>query len=96
MTYELEWDAEKARTNSEKHNVSFDEAASVFHDPRMMTLYDGRHSGNEDRWVTLGISASGRLLVVCHTFVEQTDVSARIRVFSSRKATAQEKQQYEG
>jgi uncharacterized DUF497 family protein len=79
-----------------KHNVSFEEAASVFHDPRMMTLYDGRHSCNEDRWVTLGISTAGRLLLVCHTFVEESESVARIRGFSVRKATTQEKQQYEG
>ncbi|OGV83466.1 MAG: hypothetical protein A3K19_17615 [Lentisphaerae bacterium RIFOXYB12_FULL_65_16] len=96
MQYDFEWDTGKARTNRTKHGVSFEEAATVFSDPGMLTLYDDEHSGQEERWVTLGISATGRLLVVCHTFREESDDTVRVRIFSSRKATTPETAQYSG
>jgi len=94
MQYNLEWDLAKARANRTKHGVSFEEAATVFRDARMLTVYDDEHSDSEDRWITLGTSATGRLLVVCHTFREESEKSATIRIFSSRKATKQEERQY--
>lgn len=67
----------------------------MFRDPRMLTLYDGQHTTEqEDRWITLGISAKGRVLVVCHTYWEATDDSAVIRIFSSRKAMKREAERY--
>jgi uncharacterized DUF497 family protein len=53
MQYNFEWDPEKAMTNRRKHGVTFEEAASVFLDPRMLTVFDDEHSGAEDRWLTL-------------------------------------------
>ena len=97
MRYNLEWDPQKARMNRQKHGISFEEAATVFRDPRMYTLYDADHSmAEEDRWITLGLSAVGRLLVVCHTFREETPTVTIIRIYSSRKATKYEIRQYEG
>jgi uncharacterized DUF497 family protein len=95
MQYDFEWDTEKARVNRDKHDVGFEEAATVFGDPRAMSIYDDEHSTTEDRWITLGISAAGRLLVVCHTFKELTANYATIRIFSSRKATRPETARYE-
>lgn len=94
MNYNFEWDPNKARSNRTKHGVTFEEAATVFHDPRALTIYDPDHSITEDRWITLGISGSGRLLVVCHTFRDENKESASIRIFSSRKATKKEMKQY--
>lgn len=95
MLYNFDWNREKARGNRGKHGVSFEEAATVFHDQRMLSTYNGEHSESEDRWITLGISLMGRLLVVCHTFREESEESATIRIFSSRKATKYERRQYE-
>ena len=70
MQYDFVWDADKARRNRRKHGVSFEQAATVFHDPRAASLYDDEHSESEDRWITLGLSATGGLVVVNHTFEE--------------------------
>lgn len=94
--YEFEWDPGKAKANRRKHGVAFEEAATVFLDPRALSVYDTGHSDAEDRWLTLGVASVGRLLVVCHTF---RDVSRRrvvVRIFSSRKATPKEVQSYGG
>ena len=90
----FEWNREKARANRTKHGVSFEEAATVFQDPQMVSVYNGEHSDSEDRWATPGIAAIGRVLVVCHTFREASGGSATVRVISSRKATRQEARQY--
>jgi uncharacterized protein len=95
MQYNFEWDPVKARSNRAKHGVGFEEAATVFHDPGMLTLCDHEHSADENRWITLGISAKGRIVVVCHTYREETSGSVEIRIFSSRKATKQETRQYQ-
>jgi uncharacterized DUF497 family protein len=93
--YSLDWDPNKARANLTKHGIGFEEAATVFYDPRMLTIYDDEHSKTEDRWVTLGTSAAGRVLVVRHTFREQSGKSATIRIYSSRRATKRERRRYE-
>ena len=94
MEHCFEWNREKARAHRAKHGVSFEEAATVFQDPQMVSVYNGAHSDSEDRWATLGISAVGRLLVVCHTFREASWGAATIRIISSRKATRHETRQY--
>ena len=94
MQYNFEWDPEKAKENWQKHGVRFEQAAAVFRDSRAMTLYDDEHSSTEERWITMGISASSILLVVHHTFRKETKNSATIRLISSRKATRKERQQY--
>jgi len=85
-----EWDARKAAANRSKHGVSFQEAATVFRDPLSQTGGDPDHSVAENRFVTFGLSARGRLLVVAHT--EQGDT---IRIISAREATARERATYE-
>jgi len=90
MDYNFEWDPSKAGANRRKHRVSFEEAASVFLDPRARSLYDEAHTQEEDRWITLGISSVGRLLVVCHTFRKVDKATCTIRIISCRKATTRE------
>jgi len=64
---EFEWDPDKAVANANKHGITFEEAASVFGDPLSLTAYDPDHSQDEDRYITLGTSAEGRLLMISHT-----------------------------
>jgi hypothetical protein len=82
---DFEWDEAKASANLKKHGVSFDEATSVFADPRASTFADTDHSDIEDRSRTYGISKHGRVLVVVHT-----ERRGSIRIISSRKATRYE------
>ena len=86
----IEWDGEKARQNARKHRVSFEEVATVFSDPLSLTIDDPLHSIREVRFVTVGLSSRGRLLVVAHT--ERGDT---IRIISARRATRSERNSYE-
>lgn len=63
----FEWDMEKAAVNLDKHGVSFQEASTVFGDPLAGTFPDPDHSQGEERWITVGMSIEGRLVVVAHT-----------------------------
>ena len=94
INYNFEWDPNKARSNQVKHGISFEEAATVFRDPQALSIFDDEHSSNEDRWITIGISNAGRLVVVCHTFQKEDESNVAIRVFSSRKANKKETKQY--
>lgn len=94
MDYSFEWDPSKAAANRRKHRVSFEEAATVFLDPRARSLFDDVHGEEEDRWITLGVSSVGRLLVVSHTFRKADRATSIIRIFSCRKATNRESEQY--
>ena len=93
--YEFEWDPVKARFNLDKHGVSFEEAAGIFLDPHASSLFDEEHADREERWVTLGTSRSGRVLVTSHTFLDLGDERYRIRLISARKATKAERGTYE-
>lgn len=93
--YQFEWDPIKARRNVREHGIAFQRAATVFLDPEAMSAFDEEHSQEEDRWITLGLDRTGILLVICHTYHEETEVSARIRLISARKATKNEAKQYE-
>ena len=86
----FEWDEEKAKENLEKHGIDFADAATVFDDTMALTMPDPT-SEEEDRFVTLGMDALGRLLVVAYTWRDD-----RIRPISARKATRRERRQYEG
>jgi hypothetical protein len=90
MGLRFEWDDNKARINLKNHGVSFDEAKTVFVDPTAQIFADEAHSINEAREIIMGHSLSNRLLLVC--FTERGDV---IRIISTRKATKQERQDYE-
>ena len=86
----FEWDPTKADSNLTKHGVSFAEAATAFADGLSLTIFDPEHSESEDRFVLLGMSAYGRLLVVSHT-----DRDGTIRLISARTANRKEQTQYE-
>jgi uncharacterized DUF497 family protein len=90
MSLQFEWDAAKARTNIRKHKVSFEEAKTVFNDPELITYLDTTHSDAELRFVNIGQSERGRVLIVIHTERDE-----RTRIISSRKATAAERAMYD-
>jgi uncharacterized DUF497 family protein len=90
MNLRFEWDAHKALTNQVKHGLSFDEAMSVFTDPLARIFDDPDHSIAESREIIVGLSQKQRLLVVCFT-----ERSVAVRIFSARKATKWERQDYE-
>ncbi|WP_446008308.1 BrnT family toxin [Candidatus Electrothrix sp.] len=87
---EFEWDPHKAETNVRKHQVSFPEAATVFRDSLGITVYDPDHSDQEDRFISIGMSKSGRLLMVAHT-----DRGSRVRIISARELNRSERKAYE-
>ncbi|MFO7730828.1 MAG: BrnT family toxin [Spirochaetia bacterium] len=90
---QFEWDKIKSETNAQKHNVSFEEAKTVFYDPDAMLIHDPDHSDDEDRFVIMSISQYLKLLVVCHCYRSNEEV---IRIISARKANRDEIKQYGG
>ena len=93
--YQFEWDPTKARQNARKHRITFERGATVFLDPNALSLFDEQHSEDEERWITLGLDLTGALLVICHTYREEAENSARVRLISARKATKTEAKQYQ-
>lgn len=87
---EFEWDPAKAKTNLTKHRIGFDEAATVFGDSLGITTFDPDHSGEENRYITVGMSRKGRLMMVGHT-----DRDDRIRIISARELSRAEREAYE-
>lgn len=87
---EFRWDLKKERGNRRKHRVGFREAATVFEDLRSTTFPDEDHSFDEERFLTIGISATGRILVIAHTEHDE-----EIRIISARAATRRERKFYE-
>ena len=94
MRYEFDWDPVKARQNLKKHGVSFERAARIFLDPFGISIFDEKHSENEDRWITIGSEPNEVLLVVVHAFRNIDTENSLVRVISARKATKEEAQQY--
>ena len=86
---ESEWDPAKARANFTKHGVRFADAVTALEDDSALTIRD-LSSEDEERWVTMGLDASGRLLVVVYTWRGE-----RVRLISARQATPNERRQYE-
>ena len=87
---QFDWDENKNISNIDKHYVSFAEAAFVFQDPLSATFPDPDHSLEEDRYLTIGMSALDRVLIV-----SPTDRDDRIRIISARLATRHERRAYE-
>ncbi len=86
----FEWDPQKAKSNLEKHGVSFEEASTAFQDTLSLTIDDPLHSIDEERLVLTGMSKKNRVLVVVHT-----ERGNNIRIISARKATKKERESYE-
>lgn len=89
MSLLFEWDEDKAMRNEAKHDVSFQEEKTVFNDPFALTIPDPDHSDQESRWLDIGISSKGRLIVVWYTEREE-----RIRIICCRKADRAERRFY--
>jgi uncharacterized protein len=87
---QFEWDPRKAATNVARHGVEFAEALTIFGDPFEATVSDPDHSMSERRFLSIGRSATGRLLVVAYT-----ERKGRVRLISARPATARERKAYE-
>jgi len=87
---QFEWDRDKAKKNLKKHEVSFDEAVTVFYDPLSATFGDPDHSDNEQRLITIGYSSHNRLLVVSHA-----ERGMATRIINARIATAHERKRHE-
>lgn len=86
----FEWDETKAAMNLAKHGIAFDEAKTVFNDPLQVDFYDKHHSKDESRYIIIGKSALGRLLLVSYT-----ERNTKIRLISARKTTSSEYKNYE-
>lgn len=90
MQLEFEWDERKATGNRRKHGVSFHERSTVLGDPLSWTFPDPDQSADEERSLTIGLSARGRVIVVSHT-----ERGNRTRIISARPATSRERHDYE-
>ena len=86
----VEWDNRKAAANLRKHGVSFEEAVTALEDALAVTYRDPDHSEEELRFLTFGVSSTGRILVVAHTEREEA-----VRLISARPATRSERRAYE-
>ena len=93
--YEFDWDDNKAAINLVKHGVDFREAMTVILDPLATTVFDTEHSQDEERWISVGLSSEGALLLLVHTFTATGPSTALVRIISARAATRNERQQYE-
>ena len=90
MKYNFQWDLQKAKSNLQKHNVSFEEATSVFDDMLSSTITDPSHPIGKNRFIQIGLSNTDKILVV--VFTDRNDI---IRIISARIATKQEVKTYE-
>ena len=86
----FEWDEDKAEANLKKHKISFEEAKTVFADPFAITIVDPKNSIDENRYIDIGASAGGKVIVVSYTERER-----QIRLISCRKAAKNERKIYE-
>lgn len=87
---QFEWDENKAERNLLKHGVSFEEAKTVFDDPLYIDFYDPDHSKDEERYLIVGESNQGRVLIVSYT-----ERGNSIRLISAREVTRTEREAYE-
>ena len=87
---EFEWDGAKAAANLAKHDVAFEEAKTVFDDPLYVDFYDPDHSQDEHRYIIIGLSSEGRVLMV--SYAERNDT---VRLINARQATRTERETYE-
>lgn len=90
MKLTFEWDELKSKINFKKHKVDFSEGKTIFNDPLLFTFPDYGHSAGEERYINIGLSAQGRVLILTHT-----ERQGKIRIISCRKATPRERSFYE-
>ncbi len=87
----FDWDDAKADANKKKHGISFAEAATAFKDPNALEVFDDDHSGDEERWILVGLSTKSRVLLVVFVEKQEDDM---VRIISARKAEKEETDQY--
>jgi hypothetical protein len=93
MRIDFDWDPAKAASNLIKHGVSFDAAMTIFHDPLALSLLDTDVT-EEERWISMGTTSAGNLIVVVHTWAEMDAGRTMVRVISARRPTRKEERQY--
>ena len=93
--FQFEWDDLKAAGNLRKHRVSFEQASTVFSDPRILSMADLEHSETEERWLAIGLASNGALLSIIYVVPEFDPDATNIRLISAREATQTEVQDYE-
>ena len=91
---EFDWDPKKEASNRAKHGVAFELAMTVFRDPLAATILDNQHGADAERWITLGESANGTLVLVVHTWVQTNADFTLVRIISARRPTRREARQY--
>jgi uncharacterized DUF497 family protein len=87
MRIDFDWDPAKAESNAAKHGVAFDHAMTVFRDSLALSMLDPDSVG-EERWITIGETTTGNLLVVVHTWASTTPDSSAVRIISARRPPA--------
>jgi len=90
---QFEWDHDKAILNYRKHRVTFQQAEDVFQDPFVITISDDKHSSDEEREASLGLSGISSVLVVVHT-LRMTFEGEKARIISARHANRRERVVY--
>ena len=90
-TIKFSWDNNKSQSNLKKHQISFEEAKTVFDDENARLIFDPDHSEDEDRFILLGFSCNSKILTVVHCY---RDDEQNVRIISARKSTKQETKQY--
>ena len=93
--FQFEWDEIKAAANLYKHGVSFELAATIFHDARLLTVADLEHSETEERWLSIGTASNGSILCIVYLWSEAELVMTKIRLIPARRATPAEIIHYE-
>ena len=90
MALTFEWDENKSELNLKKHGIDFEEAKTIFNDPYAITIEDPDHSVAEERYLDIGISLTGKMLVVWYT-----ERNENIRIIGCRRAILYERKRYE-
>src|SRR5262249_15339716 len=93
MQIDFDWDPVKATSNAAKHQVTFHEAMAIFGDPLSVSILDD-DSLDEERWVTVGQTIDGNLLLVVHTWTEVDADNVAVRIIAARHPTRNESRQY--
>ncbi|MBI5192804.1 MAG: BrnT family toxin [Nitrospirae bacterium] len=91
----FEWDEHKNKENIKRHGISFGEAKEVFDDPFHISLLDKRFDYFEERWITIGATKDGKIIVIGHLYYMTEDGIEIIRIITARKAAKKEREQYE-
>ncbi len=91
----FEWDRNKALLNIKAHGVSFHEVEEIFDDPFHVSVMDRRFDYLEERWITMGRTKSGNLIVTGHLYVMSDNGIELVRILTARKATPKERERYE-